>query len=138
MCKFLLEDFKKLPIWQQYEIKNKKSYPIDKLVSNALVLLDRYYEAFPKYTLHNRQHQYNVLKLIGELLGHELIKLKSLECTLIILAVVYHDIGMVFSEKELDEIENEPSFQRFLSSDYKATLSYQEDGSKVNADLAQW
>lgn len=70
----------------------------------ALPLLDGYYKAFPKYTLHNGQHQYNIIKIIGELLSIENIrKLSELESALIILSAFYHDIGMVFDDAELRE-----------------------------------
>ena len=138
MSKYLLGDFKQLPIWKQYNIENKDNYNIDVLVTDALALLDHYYLAFPKYTLHNKQHQYNVLKLIGELLGNEIKQLTSLECTIIILSVIYHDIGMIFSEDELDKIEQEDTFSLFLNTNYKAKLEYQENNLKLNENLAEW
>ncbi len=56
MSKLILEEFKQLAIWKEFELKNEKGYIIDNLVSNTLALLDKYYVAFPKYTLHNKQH----------------------------------------------------------------------------------
>ena len=134
----MLEEFKNLPIWKEYEKNNTSDYNLDTLASNALELLDRYYLAFPKYTLHNRRHQYNILKIIGELLGGEIEKLESLECAIIILSVFYHDIGMVFSKAELDKIQVEDTFQIFIDSNYKAKLYFQENSTKLNEDLAEW
>ena len=134
----MLEKFKDLPIWKEYDKKNTTGYNLDNIASNALALLDKYYVAFPKYTLHNNQHQYNVLRLIGEILGDQIQNLSSLECAIIILTVIYHDIGMIFSEDELAKIEQEESFQIFLDENYSAKLNYRKNDSKLNEELAEW
>src|SRR2546421_6557507 len=110
----MVQDFNHLKIWHLYKEKTLPSFNLDKLVSEKLSLLDLYYKAFPKYTLHNKRHQTNILKLIADLLGEEINKLTSLEIAIIILVTVYHDIGMVFKGEELSNLNLEQSFQDFL------------------------
>ena len=133
-----LEEFKKLAIWKQFDKDKSTSFEIDGLVDRGLALLDRYYLAFPKYTLHNRQHQKNIIRLIGEFLGDKVKKLSKLECALIILSAIYHDIGMVFSDKQLKDIEKEPTFKLFLNENIKAKLDYNENSKKISEDIAEW
>ncbi|XZF14092.1 HD domain-containing protein [Chitinophagaceae bacterium MMS25-I14] len=137
----MLTEFKKLPIWQQFEhakVKEEIVYDLDGLFQDAISLLARFYVAFPHYTLHNDRHVYNVIKLAGQLLGDEVRKLTALECALIILSAAYHDIGMVFNEKQLLEIEKEDNFQQFLSENLDAKIKYEENEKKLSKDLAGW
>ena len=135
----MLEDFKQLPIWKQFDKTNKSNYNIDELANSALSLMDLYYTAFPKYTLHNRVHQKNILKIIGELLGTSGIKnLSCLECAIIILSVFYHDIGMVFKDEELNKIQKEKYFKPFLKENIKARLIYNENSESITPSLAEW
>lgn len=134
----MLDDFKLIPIWQVFEKKNTNKYNLDPLAIHALGLLDMYYKAFPKFTLHNRQHAKNILRLAGEILGDHLNKMSALECAVIILCAFFHDIGMVFSDRELTAIEQESAFKVFLDENYKAKLLFQDNGEKVNAELIEW
>jgi hypothetical protein len=134
----MLEEFQSLPIWRVFDSKNKSKYNIEEIANFALPLLDQYYKAFPKYTLHNRQHQKNILKIIGELLGDKIEDLTALECVFIILSAFFHDIGMVFNEKQLKNIQNEESFEKFIDANYKAKLQYINNGSVISSELAEW
>lgn len=134
-----LSKYHALPIWQRYLETEKKAYPLDELFSDAVALLDaEYTKAFPKYTLHNHEHVFNILKLSGDILNEKINELSGLECIIIILSAAYHDIGMVYSEKELTDLNAEPQFKRFIGDNYKAKLMYIESGETVNADLAEW
>jgi hypothetical protein len=134
----MLDEFKELPIWKVFALKNKNNFNIDEVVEYALPLLDQYYRAFPKYTLHNRQHQKNILRIIGELLGSKVENLTDLECLLIILSAFFHDLGMVFKDEDLKNIEKESSFHQFLDNNYKAKLLYLQSGSTLTTSLAEW
>ena len=134
----MVEDFEKLPIWQQFKETNSEKFNLDGHFYDALSLLEQYYKAFPTYTLHNHRHVYNILNLIGKLLGGRVKDLSSLECIILILSSTFHDIGMVFTNKQLSEIENENHFTQFLDDNLKAKLQFQENGQKLNNGLAEW
>jgi hypothetical protein len=134
----VIDEFKALPIWKLYEKKTLPLYNLNNFISEKLALLDHYYTAFPRYTLHNRQHQKNILKIIGELLGDDLEKLSALELAIIILITVLHDIGMVFSIEKLKSIHAEPTFTSFLNENYKAKLIFEESNEVLTEEIAEW
>ena len=134
----MLGEFKDLPVWCQYDTIKKVEFPLEMLAYKALSLMDHYYKAFPKYTLHNRQHQKNVLRLIGELLGKNINLLTELECIILILSVCYHDVGMVFDENDLQKISSEQAFEIFLNENFKARLEYNENSYSINKSIAEW
>jgi hypothetical protein len=132
-----LEPFIKLPIYQHY-LKLQPS-KID-LAANLEWCVEKSKEvlkAFPKYTLHDGQHLYNILRIIGELLGSSVEKLTNLEAAIIILSVAYHDIGMVFTDDEHDKIVDELTFQEYINNNYKAKLEFVEAGNNLNKSLRQ-
>ena len=57
---------------------------VEALVEKASQHLDRIIETFPTYTLHNRDHSLNVLRLMGKLLGPDVEKLAALEGEILI------------------------------------------------------
>jgi hypothetical protein len=134
------EYFGHLKLYEHFfEISSPEQITIvNKHIDYCIPLLNLYYKGFPTYTLHNLKHQQNILELIGDLLGTKLKDITSLEAAMIILSAIYHDIGMVFSNKELSDIENEGSFQTFLNENFKAKLNYQESNSVLTDSLAEW
>jgi len=134
----MLDEFKSLPLWKHFVEDQTVKFDLDTLCESALSRLDLYYTAFPHFTLHNRTHQKNVLRIIGELLGDRVKDLSKLECAIVILSVFYHDIGMVFTETELLKIETEDSFQIFLNDNFKAKLLFETNEKKINGELAEW
>ncbi|MBL7718377.1 MAG: hypothetical protein JNL72_06050 [Flavipsychrobacter sp.] len=135
----MLDDIIELPIWKHYKgLSNKQEFSLERLFETPYSLLDRYYETFPHYTLHNKQHLKNVLRIIGEILGDKVKELSELECLIIIISVGYHDIGMVFAKSELKNISQELSFIHFLDKNLKAKLEYEENGSELSENLAEW
>ncbi|WP_069661365.1 HD domain-containing protein [Arcticibacter eurypsychrophilus] len=100
-------------------------------------LLNEYNRVFPKYTLHNNRHQVNIIKLIGDLLGDDVTELTALECAMLILSTVYHDIGMVYNDKELEKIGTKSDFKLFLDRNTKAQLEYEENQNKPTAGLIE-
>jgi len=137
-----VQPFAGLPLWDRFihltqnEPVNRKM--VEQHVAYALPLLDHFIVAFPKYTLHNRQHQYNIVRLMGELLYDQLEKLTGLEAAMLILSAVYHDIGMVFSPEELATIIQEPDFEIFLKSNTGARLQYEENKRVAAPELVEW
>lgn len=134
----MLEEFKQLPVWKRFDATNTEKYNFDTPFNDAISLLDRYYTAFPSYTLHNTRHVKNIIELVGKILGEGVEKLTCLECVIIILSAAYHDIGMVFDGNTLSRIEKEPNFKNFLENNLKAKLQYQESREKLAPALAEW
>jgi hypothetical protein len=134
------EYFTGLPVYESFLTKASAEQValVNKHVDVCMPLLDLYYKAFPTYTLHNSKHQKNILRIVGEMLGDDLNKLTALECALIILSAVYHDLGMVFKDSELEDIAKEDSFHSFLDNNYKAKLEFNESESVLTIGLSEW
>ncbi|KFF11468.1 HD domain-containing protein [Flavobacterium hydatis] len=134
------ERFTSLKLWKHFETAADREQVIlvSKHIEHVLPLLNYFTTAFPTYTLHNGQHQRNILYLMGELLGPELSEVSALECAVLILSAFYHDLGMVFTEEELDSVESEPKFLMFLDQNTKARLSYESNGKKADRELIEW
>ena len=60
-------------------------------------------KVFGSYTLHDISHSIRVLEHCCDLVG-DLSKLSQLDITIIVYAAILHDIGMVVSDRELEEI----------------------------------
>ncbi|WP_343746425.1 hypothetical protein [Chitinophaga sp.] len=129
-----------LPIYQHFlkVASPQQRQMIAQNVGKCAPLLDRIYKAFPTYTLHNIQHQVNILRIMGEILGDDLQHLSSLEAALLILATFYHDIGMVFTEEELKKIKEEDSFKEFIENNYRAKFDFEKNHQELTVGLAEW
>ncbi|RZK11588.1 MAG: hypothetical protein EOO43_19260 [Flavobacterium sp.] len=138
----VLHPFENLSLWEYFVNRSGATEEeialVKKHILYALPLLNEYTRAFPIYTLHNVRHQQNVVRLMGELLGGAVNKLTSLECAILILSAVYHDIGMVFNQKDIERISLEDEFTTFLKANIKAELIYEENGRRITADLVEW
>jgi len=138
----IAHDFAGLPLWEHFLVQTQ-NLPAEKKmvmehVADALPLLDRFVVAFPKYTLHNRRHQQNIIKLMGDLLDEKLSELTGLESAMLILSAVYHDIGMVFSTADLAKVTLEPDFKIFLQENARANLQFEENGKVAGQPLIEW
>jgi hypothetical protein len=138
----IVHPFENLSLWEYFVNKSgadeKQVTLVKDHISFALPLLDQYVETFPIYTLHNLRHQQNIIWLMGELLDSEIEKLTSLECAVLILSAVYHDIGMVFNKKDIESISHEDEFMLFLRSNTKAQLLYEENKRVITQELIEW
>lgn len=136
------DEFADLAIWQHFINGSGASIEdvamVKKHISRTMPLLDRYNETFPKFTLHNSRHQKNIVKIMGDLLGPDVSKLSGLECSMLLLSAVYHDIGMVFKSSELNDIGNERNFHIFLEKHSKAMLEFEENDRQPTAELIEW
>ncbi|MFV0329251.1 MAG: hypothetical protein ACK5KL_05395 [Dysgonomonas sp.] len=125
-------------IWQHFEkvTNSAEKQMVEKLASEASALLDHIVITFPTYTLHNGQHQLNILNLYGQILGERIADLTSLETAILVLSAFYHDVGMVFSEKDKSDLSKEKWFDDFLNSNDGAKLEYLTKG--MTDKLAEW
>lgn len=127
------------PIWKRFdEIASDENKVLVKgLVSHCVPILDRIVQTFPTYTLHNGQHQLNILNLYSNLLGDGISDLSELEAAILILSAFFHDIGMVYSDEERLHLPKEELFAEFIQSQPSARLIYSE-ANEISNDLAEW
>jgi hypothetical protein len=111
-------------LWKAFEAKANvdQNKMVRDLTRRAADRLDLVRDTFPTYTLHNRVHAFNVIELMGQLLGPEVEKLTPLEGAMLMLSAYCHDIGMVFDEAERRNIASEPDFSRFLKDHPEAAV----------------
>lgn len=136
-----IDQFRQLPLWQQLDATadHAEIAMIEKHVQYILPRMEGYVDTFRTYTLHNREHIYNVMRIMGDLLGDQINKLTGLEAAMLILSATYHDFGMIFSEEERKAIATYENFNReFLVQLPKAKIIYEGNNRQVSSDLAEW
>ena len=119
-------------LWQILEGGEETQFAADvkHLVEYAAGKLLLVRETFPDYTLHDRQHADNVIKLIEQLLGRDVATLTPLEAGMLILAAYFHDIGMVYTREEVDELLREQDFRDYLDQHPSAFVRVAQEGSR--------
>ncbi len=132
--------FSDLPLWNHFEenATAEEVASIEAHIAKVMPLLDYYIKTFPTYTVHNGQHQKNIVYIIGQLLGNEIEKLSTLEAAILILSAVYHEVGMVFKEDELAQVASERRFLQFLEETPKAKLIFISNGQVADRYLIEW
>lgn len=133
------EIFYQTKIWNHFDsvANDSQKELLKELVRHAIPLLDRIIETFPTYTLHNGQHQLNILNLYSNLLGSKMSNLSGLETAILILSAFYHDIGMVYKGSDKENIAKEELFSLFLTKNPSAQLLFEEDIS-LSEELIEW
>lgn len=133
-----LSELQDTELWKAFESRagvDQQKMVID-LSRRAADRLDLVRDTFPTYTLHNRVHALNVIRLMGRLLGPDVQKLSALEGAILILSAYYHDIGMVFDEEERRNLAGELEFARFVSSHPEAAVRI-GGGGDIPVDVAE-
>lgn len=136
-----IENFKRLPIWKVMEAKAgaEQNALVYRHAEYVLPLMEGYVTTFPTYTLHNREHIYNVIRIMGDLLAERVDQLSGLESMILILSAIYHDYGMVYSEEEREKISGYEDFNlEFLPSLPAARLMFERNEKNVSKELAEW
>jgi hypothetical protein len=136
-----LDNFKRLPIWKVMETKAgaEGNTLVLRHADYILPLMEGFVNTFPTYTLHNREHIYNVIRIMGDLLAERVDQLSGLEAMILILSAIYHDYGMVYSEDERAKITGYEDFNlEFLQSIPAARLMFERGDKKVSKELAEW
>ena len=136
-----LSDFKKLPLWQQMaeKVGNQELVLVENHVSYILPEMERYVDTFLLYTLHNRAHILNIIRIMGEILGDRVTLVSGLEAMVLILSAAYHDYGMIYSEEERKHISTYENFNNeFLVEQTSARVQFEEDRKVVTPDMAIW
>ncbi len=128
-------------LWEQLKTDEHRVL-VKQLTKKAADKLDLVRDSFPTYTLHNEKHSLNVISLMEKLLGNDIKNLTELEAALLILSAYYHDIGMVFTEEERNNLQDEAHFDQFLNKHSKANLTikqHQVSGDEdLPIDIAEW
>jgi hypothetical protein len=132
--------FKETKIWKHFEsiASTEKIALIEDIADYAIGILDKIIETFPTYTMHNGQHQLNILNIYEKILGEKLKDLTNLEAAILILGAFYHDIGMVFKKEEKENLASERDFKDFLSENNKAKLDMAENRGIISDSTAEW
>ncbi|MBL7767506.1 MAG: hypothetical protein JNK20_00960 [Flavipsychrobacter sp.] len=137
----MIEEFQKLALWKKMlaDSRPEDIAITEKHALYILPLMEHYADTFPTYTLHNKLHVYNIVKLMGDLLGPEINKLHSLEAIVLILSAIYHDFGMVYNTEEREKILHERKFSEvFLQELPSARVQFEANGRIISKDLAEW
>src|SRR5581483_1471282 len=135
----MVSELEQTKLWQAFAQKanDEQRHMVRSLAGKAADRLDLVRDTFPTYTLHSRVHALNVVRLMDELLGANVENLTPLEGAILILSAFLHDIGMVFTEEERQDLKSEPEFERFLKQYPEAFVTLKEVG-EVTEDLAEW
>lgn len=91
---------------------------VDKMVEKIEPLLGLVgKEAFDNFTLHNAQHSLNLMGYADEIIPNETLdRLSCIELLIIIYSFYIHDIGMVVSFKDCEQLYASNAFKAFLES----------------------
>jgi hypothetical protein len=85
----------------------------EKLVGKSLENVGSYY---PHFSSHNESHSQQILVNIERLLGSNIDKLTATDTWLILEAAYWHDIGMLFSADEVQQVFDEYNFKEYVES----------------------
>ncbi|WP_372811682.1 MULTISPECIES: ATP-binding protein [Gammaproteobacteria] len=85
----------------------------EKLVGKSLENVGSYY---PHFSSHNESHSQQILVNIERLLGNNIEKLTATDTWLILEAAYWHDIGMLFSADEVQQVFDEYNFKEYVES----------------------
>ena len=121
-------------LWKTYQKEvlpeSERCHWTRKIYEQAVTYLKDVRRTFENYTLHDEKHVLNVLDAMGGLLGNHVIDLTVGEIEMLILAACIHDLGMVYTDEEMqlyyeDELlskvflrQNAPELLGFLPKDW--------------------
>jgi len=126
-------------LWKAFAARanDEQRQMVRELVQKASDRLDLVRDTFPTYTLHNYIHSLNVVERMGDLLSTSADNITALEGAILILSAFLHDIGMVFSEEERQDLSDEPDFEKFLRNYPQADVAVRE-ANAITLDIAEW
>ena len=90
-----------------YDLQKRK---LERYMSSVLT-------TFPTYSTHDALHSMNIIASIEKILGKSRIKaLSAIDTFLILMCAYMHDIGMLYTDKEVRTIWDSVPFQDFLKN----------------------
>lgn len=115
-----------------YLLLQKRESPflsqVNKAIEFASKILPMITKVFQTYTLHGMTHSVHVAEYMYELI-YDAEKISDLEIVLLIYAALFHDIGMVVSDGEIEEIKAD----RLLLGDRKYSKVFQKYNNEAIA-----
>jgi hypothetical protein len=73
---------------------------------------------FPTYSIHDANHSKSIVTAIENILGQEIIeRLSGIDTFLLLMSAYMHDIGMIYTEKELRDVWDSAPFKEYLDRD---------------------
>lgn len=93
-----------------YSLLEKRNSPfltqVNKAIDAASQILPMITKVFQTYTLHGMTHSVHVAEYMYELID-DAQKMSDLEIVMLIYAALFHDVGMVVSDREIEEIKTD-------------------------------
>lgn len=115
-----------------YLLLQKRESPflsqVNKAIEFASQMLPLITKVFQTYTLHGMTHSVHVAEYMYELID-DTEKMNDLEIVLLIYAALFHDIGMVVSDREIEEIKSD----RLLLGNRKYSKVFQKYNNEAIA-----
>lgn len=100
--------------------KDKFINLINETCSKCELLYPKIDNIFSTYTLHGMKHSLNVMEYMYDLID-DVNKISDLDIVLCVYAALFHDIGMVVFDDEIEKIKNNED--KLVEYDYKVLLS---------------
>ena len=111
---------------------------IEQVVKQCDSILPRYSDTFTNFTLHNPFHSLKVVKRMGQIIPSETLnQLNIIEITILVLSAFLHDIGMVQSRKEANELLLDSDFLNYRKGEKKLNELIEQSKTSENYRLAQ-
>lgn len=113
------EKLEETALWHIYQGKlstnEKRSNWVKEVYEAAAKYMLDVRQTFQNYTLHDETHILNVLDAMSGLLGDQIDRLTVGEMELLILSACLHDLGMVYTEEEMQRCyQDEAACKKFL------------------------
>ncbi|MDW5593818.1 ATP-binding protein [Conexibacter stalactiti] len=95
-----------------------KAVELEEAVGGLLGLIPT---TFPHYTNHSLEHSLEIIRQISYLLFEDgdpaqpVVRLSDVECYILLCAALLHDIGMVVSDREKQEMLSSTAWQRYVA-----------------------
>lgn len=112
------KELEETAIWKYYRKKSRdlseRCAWVKEVYKCCTEYLSYVNKTFANYTLHDKTHILNVLDAIGGLLGDRIKELTPGEAEVLILSASIHDLGMVYTDEEINECySDERKYNRF-------------------------
>ena len=113
-------------IWKRLEeicVNSSELGNIIEMCDSAIELVKTIRDTFPDYTLHDETHICNVINWMEQILGDSGIEMLSAgECSMLILAACYHDVGMCYTKEQREKELKSHRFTEYLEKNPKEYL----------------
>lgn len=126
----MVDSIEKTILYQELKLRGEEKFTIkiDDTYKKCKEILSAVNNVFKDYTMHNEVHSLNTMEYMSSLIT-DIKKINSLDIVLCIYAALFHDIGMVVYNDEINKIkENKDPLIKF---DYNILMDEFGDETKV-------